>query len=349
MTKIVLVSLYYERDRVTGANKRFDEIGKRLRSRGELYKLIVTEGQEPHWCPAEHCVIVRPYNSAVTRMASFIHLNWLLLGLDCAIVITDFMPVPLIGLMKHRHVQLIHDLRSFTPFGRYGSRLSSTFQKFQLRRCPEIVTVSQWSKREVVQYCNVDDRQVLVSYNGINFEESVPKPFSERDIDIFYVATFEARKNHELLIEALHSATDPLRVVFLGKDLGSREFINKSVNMLAAANSSVSVEILDSVSEEELRELYRRTKLFVSPSVLEGFGMPLVEAMNYGCKVVCSDIPVFREVCDDYAYYFKYNSKEDLERKLVEAFWDGEGSSHRALEKFSWDIIVSKLVDDLTA
>lgn len=345
---VYLLSLYYKRSLVTGANKRFNEIGKILY---KLFpgncKLIVTKGNKPDWLAEKDCIYISEYNSCLSRLVTFMHLNFRLLSLPRGIVYSDFMPIPLLGLSIHKHFQLIHDLRSFTTYsrGRY-SGVMAYLQKMQLRLSKKIVTVSSYSKKEIVKNCGISADKIIVSYNGVHPVERKLKPSSARTIDILYIATFEERKNHKVLIEALSYISSSLHVVLVGRDLGTLDDI-KCLAQLAKCQQHM-IRFIESLDERELTELLEDSKLFVSPSLFEGFGMPLLEAMNLGCNVLCSDIQVFREICEDRAVFFNPTDCKTLSSIISnELMRCIDQNREICLNKFSWKAISFQLVQEL--
>jgi glycosyltransferase involved in cell wall biosynthesis len=88
--------------------------------------------------------------------------------------------------------------------------------------------------------------------------------------------------------------------------------------------------LLPRVSDLELKNLYRQALLFVFPSLYEGFGIPLIEAMATGTPVLCSSIPVFHEIGLDFVSYFDPNSISDLEASLIFAL--SRGQDHNKLQ-----------------
>ena len=77
------------------------------------------------------------------------------------------MPIPLSALSKHIHLQLVHDIRNFTEFKRFNY-FGRLFQKWQWGKCQNIITVSDFSKNELVKNCNIDSENIVVSPNGID-------------------------------------------------------------------------------------------------------------------------------------------------------------------------------------
>lgn len=347
-----LVSLYYKKEIVTGANIRFDSMGDRiLKKYGSNFKCVVTKGNRPNWCPPDNCIELSGYNGKVGRFKVWLRLSSFLSKQRNAFVLNDFVPVP-VKLFSRGVVliQLVHDLRNFDGFGRGGlGKFSSLFQKLQYKLPDYFTSVSYDTKNQLVDKCNIDDSKVLVSYNGIALETKFSKI---RDIDIFYVATFEPRKNHVKLLEALERIVEPLNVLFIGRDLGLLEM----VKVKAESIKHHSIEFISHVSEQDLSMAYARAKVFCSPSLYEGFGIPVIEGMINECAVVCSDIDVFREVTLGEASYFDPNSVDSIKDSLKKALVSYELKesrdkrkliSEKVRQQFSWDEIVEKFCLDL--
>ena len=114
---------------------------------------------------------------------------------------------------------------------------------------------------------------------------------------------------------SLYSGKNDLNVLLIGQDLGLMEDIKNISNQLV----NVKVRFADSIdSENQIIDIYDRTKLFVYPSLYEGFGMPLIEAISRNCKIICSDIPVFREIAGDIPDYFNLNESPSILTKKIE-------------------------------
>jgi O-antigen biosynthesis alpha-1,2-rhamnosyltransferase len=130
------------------------------------------------------------------------------------------------------------------------------------------------------------------------------------------VGTIEPRKNHRLMLDAfdrLWAEGKPARLVIFGR-LGWR---SDALARRIRAHPEFGKRLVwfDSGTDAELDYAYRRASAMIFASGCEGFGLPLVEAMQYGLPVLASDIAVFREIAGDYPTYFKL----DLERSLDDA------------------------------
>jgi glycosyltransferase involved in cell wall biosynthesis len=303
--KYIFSSPYYLNNRATGANKRFERILYELQGKYEV-GIIVSKGQVPLDISSSVSVYEIPIFVAERRLLTFIYLNFLYLYFAFCknVLISDFNPIPVSCFFSKRQFQLIHDARLFDGFGRW-SKLSSLLMRLQWKYVKNKIVVSQFTKDCLCKELSIKESSVVVSFNGIlpsDFDTSLNK---NRGVDLLYVATFEERKNHINLVKALSLIDKPLTVTFLGKDLGLKSEVEKEALKLECHK----VTFLDSISEAELAELYRNSKIFISPSLYEGFGMPILEAYAYGCKINCSDISVFHEVLGKKATYF---TSEDI-------------------------------------
>jgi glycosyltransferase involved in cell wall biosynthesis len=106
------------------------------------------------------------------------------------------------------------------------------------------------------------------------------------------------------------------------------------------------VKLMDSVSDEELTWLYKSCDLLLAPSLMEGFGLPIVEGLLCGSRVVCSDIPTFREIGGEACYYFDLNSGKEVST-LATVICDALKTPRRVsenLDRFSLGEIARKLM-----
>ena len=344
-------SFYYRSNLKTGANKRFENIISAFTehiSGNQRIIVLIKKGNASDCFNHDKIDVHEVSNFPLfDRILTFIAYSIRLMSLKKSVVVTDFMPVPLLALSKHMHFQLIHDIRNFTEFKRvdlfsFGKRI----QKRQWKKCENIITVSDFTKTELTQKCKIDPERIIVSPNGIDRSYLAEPSNKKRDIDILYIATFEKRKNHQLLVEALenYSGRDTLTVCFIGKDLGTRDQIVSSINQL---ENNIDAEVIDHVgSESELIDYYDRSNLFVSPSLYEGFGMPLIEALSRGCKVLCTDTEVFREVGKDCVEYFSPDDPPALLRIIVETLNrpDREMIDNKFFESYKWSNITRDLI-----
>jgi glycosyltransferase involved in cell wall biosynthesis len=125
-------------------------------------------------------------------------------------------------------------------------------------------------------------------------------------------------------------------------------FSQRLDNFIAQQKIGGLVELTGYVSDEQLALLYQNAQAFVFPTLSEGFGLPGLEAMSLGCPVLCSDIPVLKEIYGQAAEYFDPSKPKDIAQKIV----DFEKNNNRKkeliekgyalLKKYSWQKMASE-------
>ena len=160
---------------------------------------------------------------------------------------------------------------------------------------------------------------------------------------ILFVGTLQPRKNIERLVEAfsrLKSKVKNLNLVIIGKKGWMYEDI---LNAPEKYNVSDRVKFLDSVSDEELPVFYQNAICFVLPSLYEGFGLPVLEAMKYGCPVITSNVSSLPEAGGDAALYFNPENVNDIAEKIKKVIEDKTlreemiQKGYQQIKKFSWE------------
>jgi alpha-1,2-rhamnosyltransferase len=151
------------------------------------------------------------------------------------------------------------------------------------------------------------------------------------------VGTIEPRKNHWYLLDAFDSAwtQDPdASLCIVGKKGWKCDHVLKRIARHPQLGRRLFM--FNDLSDGELRYCYGKARAVILPSLAEGFGLPVVEALSLGCRVWASDIPVFREVGGEYCLYFDLRSPQSL-AELIRR--DGRGKlagTPRPLAEFHW-------------
>lgn len=191
-------------------------------------------------------------------------------------------------------------------------------------KAKKIITVSEASKTEISQHLKANSDKISVIYEGIDAQLSqkaknstiypnLPKSY------FLHVGNLYPHKNMDIVLECFKEIKEQgvgdVYLVIAGKE---DYFYKKFRQSADAFNLSENVKFLGEVSDNVLYNLYKNAHAYISPSLMEGFDLPVVEAMAQGCLVVVSDIPVHREICQDAAIYFSLKSKKDLIAKILE-------------------------------
>ena len=162
-----------------------------------------------------------------------------------------------------------------------------------------IFTVSEFSKSLLLSVYGLSSEKVTVVFNGIDHLKGSAASAKEK---IFLsVGSMDPRKNIHATIQAFLSskaAAKGYRLVIVG---GLSSSFNFDESLLKA--NKENVQFRGYVTDQELIDLYEVADFFLFPSLYEGFGIPVLEAMNFGCCVITSQITSLPEVCGDAAYY----------------------------------------------
>jgi glycosyltransferase involved in cell wall biosynthesis len=180
-----------------------------------------------------------------------------------------------------------------------------------------IITVSEFSKKEISSYFGIDEQRISVIYNGIS-EKFKPQKFKNQEKYILSVSSIAYHKNFIKLIEAfLYLKTKNIKLYIVG-GVNERIFGKDSKKILNYIKNNENIKFLGRVNEDTLIQLYSNALCFVYPSLYEGFGLPPLEAQACGCPVVISDILVFKEIYGDSALYFNPLDPQDIANKIEE-------------------------------
>lgn len=237
---------------------------------------------------------------------------------------------------------------------------------FLIRRLTMVLTISESSKRDIVQYARVPEDRIMVIPLGVDMNTYLPRDrqYCLKGIDpryrirapyVLYISRIEhPGKNHVRLIQAfsrLKSRTGaPHQLVLAGSDWFRAEEVHRE-----AEQSPYARDILFTgfVAAEDLPLLYGGADLFVFPSLYEGFGMPILESMACRIPVVCSNLSSLPEVAGDAALLFDPYDVEDmasimekvlLSKELRETFAE---KGWRRAQGYTWETTARMTIDGL--
>jgi glycosyltransferase involved in cell wall biosynthesis len=240
---------------------------------------------------------------------------------------------------RGKRVITVYDLASHRLpelFG--GHRFPS---KAQVDRADGIICISATTKRDLMEFLGVGEHRIAVIplANALKSAPGERSPVAEPYV--LFVGRRPGYKNFNALLRAMGTAAGLRRKVHLvcfGTDPWSAE----EEAIIEELGLREYVHVVRG-GDELLATLYAHAGAFVFPSLYEGFGIPLLEAMHYRCPVVASDIAIMREVAAEAAVYFQPNAPEDLGRAIEQVLSDTQkrrqiieaGALREAT--FSWD------------
>lgn len=225
---------------------------------------------------------------------------------------------------------------------------------YSLQRSDRILTVSEFSKKELCQLLSVAENKVSVVYNAPALSEEVADAellFKKHEITkpyILYVGTLEPRKNLVRLIQAFDRLKKTEKIPHQLVLAGGKGW--NSEDIFAHAERTADVLTIGYVSNAEKNALYQNAELFAFPSLYEGFGIPPLEAMHFGCPVSCADAASLPEVVGDAAELVDPMEVESIAAGMLRVLTD---TAHRTdlvqkgytqTKKFTWEDSANKLM-----
>lgn len=199
------------------------------------------------------------------------------------------------------------------------------------RAADVVITVSEYSRRTISEHHGISPDKIHVAYlapDEAYFVPPVGDPLATINIPdrfVFYTANHWQHKNHDVLLRALlHLRTEHdliITCVLTGYEQENGYPLKDKVKEYDLQDQ---VTVLGYVSNEQIRALYHRATLLCFPSLFEGFGMPVVEAMAAGCPVACANVTSIPEVGGDAVLYFNPNDHVDVAEKM-RLLWNNEG------------------------
>jgi Glycosyltransferase len=217
-------------------------------------------------------------------------------------------------------------------------------QRVLLNMADSVVTVSETTKRQMQQHM-LTEREIMVIHNAADPCEFVERKNRSDSKDLVYMGSFIGYKNVETLILGMGQLTDHRLL------LTSRISVRRLSELTDLANSvGANVKFLNGTSDDEYFELLRNSKALVSASLDEGFGIPLVEAMERGTPVVTSDIEIFEEVAGPAGLRFQARCPEEFAsqvRALSDPdFWQElSDQSLKQADEFTWPQSARQLLE----
>lgn len=220
------------------------------------------------------------------------------------------------------------------------------------RKAVRIITVSEFSKADIVRHLAIDPGKVDVIYPGISqvFRarvdpwdlEEAKRKHSIRGEFILFAGIYKPRKNHATLLRAfqrLRATGLAAQLVIAGPMSGGEAELKGLARELGIAES---VQFTGYVDDSELAALYSLARVYACPSLYEGFGFTVVEAMACSAPVVCSRETSLPEVASEAALYADARDPEDLAQTLGRVFSDHDlraemiRKGHENCRRFDW-------------
>ena len=189
-----------------------------------------------------------------------------------------------------------------------------------IRKSFKILTVSKTAKEDILKTFKIRSNKVAVTYN-FNLNLKIHSISKDKENYLLYVGNAFPHKNLHRLIRAYEIFVSRLagrgaktpKLILVGK----MDYFYEKLRDIIPLEMKAKIVFMGFCEEEKLEKLYRNSLAVIQPSLYEGFGYQLLEASFLGTMVVCSNIPVFKELASDTVLYFDPKDEEDMASKLI--------------------------------
>ncbi len=216
----------------------------------------------------------------------------------------------------------VHDLKPLIlkQFMNRNEKLNISILKYTLKRIDGTIAISESTRDQIINMLNIDENKVFVVYNPV---DPIFRKLNEEEISdirkkygnfILNVSRYDALKNPKNLIKSfklISKCVDNIGLVVVGA------YWKYGIDMIKKelGEYSKNVIILEWLNNDELVKLYNASQAFLFPSLYEGFGMPIIEAMASGTPVITSDKWSMRELAEGYGILVNPEDPEDIAEK----------------------------------
>jgi glycosyltransferase involved in cell wall biosynthesis len=226
----------------------------------------------------------------------------------------------------------IHDLNFLYKYKGLKKKLKLNALQRKVNKASAVVAISHFTANEIKQHLNIDAKKLHVIYNGVKLKstESAELPaFLKEHKYLFSIGIINPKKNFHVLLPLLQNKPD-LQLVIAGND--THVYVQIIKEMALEMGVSEQLHFMGIVSDEQKFSLYKNCYAFVFPSLSEGFGLPVIEAMLLGKPVFLSSFTCLPEIGGHEAFYwesFDAKQMQEVFDKGMKAFENDSEKSER--------------------
>ncbi|MCM8787758.1 MAG: glycosyltransferase family 4 protein [Candidatus Omnitrophica bacterium] len=245
-------------------------------------------------------------------------------------------------------VLTIHDMiHEKYSYYHHPNDVISNQKKILAQKAKKIIAVSSQTKKDIIEILKISAEKIVVIPHASKFNNKKLKNIKIKGLPkkyFLFVGQRVTYKNFNFFIKAiapiLRKEKD-LYMVCVGDFPSSGPFTDDELNLFKRLKISKKM-IYYRADDDILAYLYSKAYAFVFPTLAEGFGIPVLEAFSLGCPVLCSDIPVLREVAEDGALYFNPKSQKSIQKAVGKILKDKRlrynliNKGKKINKKYSW-------------
>jgi hypothetical protein len=280
----------------------------------------------------------------------------------CDIFWSPHYNIPILPIRAKFRVVTIHDafhLAFYDTLNFIQKIYAKTILNQALSRSDIALSVSNFSRSEILKYTKTD-KNIFIVPNAIDERrfnnhcdsailEAVAREYKLPENFILFVGNVKPHKNLKNLLFALDKTE--LNLVIVGKKDGFITSDSDILETIEKNNLTERIFFTGYVKDADIAAIYNLAKLFVFPSLYEGFGIPPIEAQACGCPVVCSNAASLPEVCGDSVLYFDPHNVEDI-RSKIQAVLNDENLRNELcvkgfenIKRFSWERSAKQIIE----
>ncbi|MCD4651365.1 MAG: WecB/TagA/CpsF family glycosyltransferase, partial [Candidatus Cloacimonetes bacterium] len=328
MSTIFVSGFAYDRGK-SGISDYNNNVLKNMSAESEVHLIMSDKDRKafPVQAPRIHFIKAPTFVHPVMEMSC--HLFILPFSRDFTSYDLVFLPAGnrrLFCLYPANTVVTIHDLSQFHIPAKYDALRMFYITRvvpFFLKYAPRIIAISKSTRADLQKYYHIPVEKITLNYNG--FDSGLYCPAGETDLPEDYPAEFflylarieHPGKNHLNLIKAYEKLPDEVKqqyaLLLPGKVWSGSEVVT---DYLEQSSDRERIFLPGFIPTRLMSVLYRRAKLYVFPSLFEGFGIPLLEAMASGVPVLCSDCSSLPEVGGDAVQTFNPKNSDEIAEKI---------------------------------
>ncbi len=230
-----------------------------------------------------------------------------------------------ISKSKVKSVVTIHDLiflrypELYKPIDR---KIYEKKFRFACEHANKIIAISEQTRQDIIRFFNVNSNKIEVVYQSCDLryqkdyseedKENVRKTYDLPDEYLLYVGTIEKRKNLLSVVKAIHHGKINAPLVVVGRQTPYFEEVSAFIRQ----NHIKNIHFLEGVTNDNLPVIYQMAKIFIYPSVFEGFGIPILEALFSKVPVITSTGSCFPEAGGPSSEYVRPEDHEQIAEKI---------------------------------
>lgn len=243
---------------------------------------------------------------------------------------------------KTKYILTIHDLNALLETN--DPALQRKFKldlQNKINRASAITFISNFTQSEVEKNFNLNGKRTQVIYNGISLTKETTRPnIVPNSKFIFAIGTVLPKKNFHVLIDFLKALPVEYKIVLAGTTY--HQYANAMKKRIQTEGLEDRFFLIGTITEKEKRWYYEEACAFIFPSLLEGFGLPVVEAMSLGLPLFISDKTSLPEIGGGDAYYFKNFEASSMREVFISGMNEFTPEKKARLiersKKFNWKL-----------